>query len=106
MGIRKEKFLLPVSYWFHPKLWDLYRMEWSVWDSTSLALNLRWGLGLGEPCFPTLASSPPVCPQHPLGLRSHIKPSLCQAGGREPQRAAGGGEEEVAHTAREHLEPI
>lgn len=79
---------------------------WSVWGSISLALDLRWGLALGGPCFPTLASSPPFCPQHPPGLCSHIKPSLCQAGGREPQRAAGGGEEEVAHTAREHLEPI
>ena len=45
-----------------------------------------------------------LCPPHPPGPSSHIKPSLCQAGGREPQRAAGGGEEEVAHAAREHLE--
>lgn len=44
------------------------------------------------------------CPPHPPGRSSHIKPSLCQAGGREPQRAAGGGEKEVAHAAREHLE--
>ena len=62
------------------------------------------GLGLGGPCSQSCPppSAPP--PLHPPGPSSHIKPSLCQAGGQEPQRAAGGGEEEVAHAAREHLE--
>lgn len=57
------------------------------------------------PC-PGVILPTPLCPPRPPGPCSHIKPSLCQAGGREPQRAAGGGEEEVAHTAREHLEPF
>lgn len=72
-----------------------------------------WGRGAGfrRTLLPVVLVSsyppPSAHPQpttHPPGPSSHIKPSLCQAGGREPRRAAGGGEEEVAHTAREHLE--
>ena len=74
-----------------------------------------WGRGAGirRTLLPViLVSSYPPPSAHPQptthppgpGPSSHIKPSLCQAGGREPRRAAGGGEEEVAHTAREHLE--
>lgn len=64
------------------------------------------GAGLRRTPLPSPGAIPPTsfCPPHPPGPSGHIKPSLCQAGGPEPQRAAGGGEEEVAHAAREHLE--
>lgn len=77
--------------------WCVRASVWGLGDS---------GLGHGSRPDPRpgviLRTS--LCPPHSPGPSSHIKPSLCQAGGREPQRVAGGGEEEVAHPAREHLE--
>lgn len=85
---------------------------WSTWISGTLGLgrgltlDLRWGPGFRGTLFshPCIILPTSLCLPRPPGPSSHIKLSLCQAGGREPRRVAGGGEKEVAHTAREHLE--
>lgn len=65
-------------------------------------------LGLGGPCSLSRCHPAhlPLPPTPAWTVQSHkalFMPGEWP-GGREPQRAAGGGEEEVAHEAREHLE--
>lgn len=96
-----------VSHWptYLIPPWGLCRRD-GLLELHKLCLGSQVGAGFRR----TLLSHPGVIstplPHTPAGSMQPHKASLCQAGGREPQRAAGGGEEEVAHAAREHLEPI
>lgn len=66
------------------------------------------GAGIRRTLLPVLASSCPPrsapAPAWPVQPHKALFMPGEWPGGREPQRAAGGGEEEVAHEAREHLE--